>query len=52
MRFLPLFFVILLIAAAGCQRSHTETAGGGEAKNQPAYEEKYQKPDPNLPGNR
>lgn len=42
---------MLLVVFSGCQRMHTESAGGPTAKTQPAYSEKMQKPDPNLPGN-
>lgn len=51
-KFLRLTTVLLVIAVcAGCQRMHTETGGGSKAKGQPQYDEKLQKPDPNLPGN-
>ena len=36
-----IFTVVALIVLSGCQRIHTETSGGGEAKTQVKYEDKY-----------
>ena len=47
-----IFTVVALIVLSGCQRIHTETSGGGEAKTQVKYEDKYVNTDPNLPGDR
>jgi|LakMenEpi03Aug12_release.lakeMendotaPanAssembly.Ray.scaffolds.fasta_scaffold1859979_1 hypothetical protein len=49
---LSYLFFFFLICLSGCQRMHTETSGGGEAKINPTYEDKYMNTDPNLPGDR
>jgi hypothetical protein len=47
---LGLLLLSILALSAGCQRMHTETSGGGQAKISPTYEEQYVNTDPNQPG--
>lgn len=42
----------LCVLLAGCERIHTETAGGGKPATNPQYDAKLQNPNPNFPGNK